>query len=80
VAGAVIGASLGGWIADRLGRKSVFLLDMGLLALAASLGSLAWDPWVTIGSQLLDGVGIGTDFPVSRSYVAEFMPQRSAAA
>lgn len=77
VAGAVGGASLGGWAADRIGRKWVFLLDMSLLILAATLGALAWTPWILIGSQLLIGVGIGMDFPVSSSYVAECMPHRN---
>ncbi|WP_291523722.1 MFS transporter [Acidithiobacillus sp.] len=76
VAGAVFGASLGGRLADRIGRKSVFLLDMSLLVLAAVLCALAWDPWLLICAQLLVGVGIGMDFPVSSSYVAECMPHR----
>lgn len=75
VAGAIIGASVGGRLADHIGRKSVFLIDMGLLALFSSLGALSWDPWLLIGSQLLVGVGIGMDFPISSSYVAECMPQ-----
>lgn len=76
VAGAIIGASWGGRLADRIGRKSVFLIDMGLLALFAALGALSWDPRLLIASQFLVGVGIGMDFPVSSSYVAECMPQR----
>lgn len=74
VAGAVFGASLGGRLADQIGRKSVFLLDMSLLVLAAVLCALAWNPWLLIAAQLLVGVGIGMDFPVSSSYVAECMP------
>ncbi len=76
VAGAALGASVGGRLADRIGRKGVFLLDMGLLASAAALGALTWDPWLLIGVQLLVGVGIGMDFPVGSSYVAECMPHR----
>lgn len=76
VAGAALGASIGGRLADRIGRKSVFLLDMSLLALAAALGALAWNPWLLIGAQLLVGAGIGMDFPVGSSYVAECMPHR----
>ena len=33
--GAMIGALLGGWVADRLGRKKVFLLTMTLFVLLA---------------------------------------------
>jgi MFS family permease len=77
VMGAAIGALSGGWLADRLGRKSVFLLDMGLLGLAGLFSALAWNPWLLIGTQLVVGISIGMDFPVSSSYVAECMPHRS---
>lgn len=77
VAGAAAGASLGGRSADRIGRKSIFLLDLSLIALAAILSALAWNPWQLICAQFLTGVGVGMDFPVSSSYMAECMPQRS---
>lgn len=76
VAGAVAGASIGGRVADRAGRKSVFLLDMTLLGLGAVLCALSWNPWLLISAQFLVGVGIGMDFPVSSGYVAECMPHR----
>lgn len=77
VAGAVLGASGGGRLADRIGRKAVFLLDMFLLVLAALGAALAWTPMLLILAQTLVGVAIGMDFPVSSSYVAETMPQRA---
>ncbi|MDA8069952.1 MAG: MFS transporter, partial [Actinomycetota bacterium] len=36
VAGAIVGAATGGRLADRVGRKRVFLLDMLLMAVAAA--------------------------------------------
>ncbi len=77
VAGAILGASAGGRLADRFGRKPVFLLDMALLACAAGLSSIAWDPWMLIILQATVGIAIGMDFPVSSSYVAECMPHRA---
>jgi len=77
VGGAVAGSSLGGRLADRLGRKTVFLLDMAVLTLAAGIGALAWSPPVLIGTQFAVGIGVGMDFPVSASYVAECMPQHA---
>lgn len=77
VVGAAVGALSGGRLADRIGRKSVYLIDMALLGLAGLFSALAWTPWLLIGAQFLVGVGIGMDFPVSSSYVAECMPHKS---
>ncbi|WMT46427.1 MAG: hypothetical protein RE468_11090 [Acidithiobacillus caldus] len=53
VAGAVLGASGGGRLADRIGRKAVFLLDMFLLVLAALGAALAWTPTLLILVRIL---------------------------
>ncbi|MGB9679376.1 MAG: MFS transporter [Minisyncoccia bacterium] len=76
VAGAIIGASLGGRIADLFGRKSVFLLDMLLLSISALFASISWNSWFLIIMQLFIGIAIGMDFPVSGSYIAECMPKQ----
>ncbi|WP_226820190.1 MFS transporter [Acidithiobacillus ferrooxidans] len=73
--GTVVGALIGGHLADRLGRKPVMVMDMILLMIAALLTALAPDARVLIGAELLVGVGVGMDFPVGSSYLAEFMPQ-----
>lgn len=74
--GTVIGALVGGHLADHFGRKPVMVMDMILLMIAALLAALAPNAAVLIGAELLVGVGIGMDFPVGSSYLAEFMPQR----
>ncbi|MCL4526195.1 MAG: MFS transporter [Gammaproteobacteria bacterium] len=73
--GTVLGALIGGHLADHLGRKPVMVMDMTLLLIAALLTALAPGAPVLIGAELLVGVGIGMDFPVGSSYLAEFMPQ-----
>ncbi len=76
VLGAVVGAILGGHLGDQRGRRFVYRLDMGLLAVAFLLLAAAWNPIAAIGCQLLVGIGIGMDFPVSSAYVMELMPAR----
>jgi putative MFS transporter len=77
VLGAALGAALGGPAADRFGRKPAFLVDMAILAIGALVSALADTPqWVLFG-QLLVGIGIGIDFPVSAAYVSETMPKDS---
>jgi MFS family permease len=75
VLGAVLGAALGGVLADRIGRKRAFLADMAILAAGSALCVIAMDPWVILAGQFVIGVGIGIDFPTSGSYVAEITPK-----
>ncbi len=79
VLGAVFGAGIGGPMADRLGRKKLMLADMIIICAGGSTSSLANGFAMLFIGQLLVGVGIGIDFPVSSSYVSEVLPKRSRA-
>jgi putative MFS transporter len=79
VFGAVFGAGLGGPVADHLGRKKLMLADMIIIAVGAATSALANGfPMLFVG-QLLVGVGVGIDFPMSSSYVSEVLPKRNRA-
>ena len=77
VFGAVIGAGVGGPMADHLGRKKLMLADMMIIAAGACISALAKGPAMLFIGQLLVGVGVGIDFPVSSSYVSEILPKPS---
>lgn len=79
VFGAVFGAGLGGPMADRLGRKKLMLADMIIVGAGAATSALANGSAMLFIGQLLVGVGVGIDFPVSSSYVSEVLPKRSRA-
>jgi putative MFS transporter len=79
VLGAVFGAGFGGPVADRLGRKRLMLADMVIIGAGAVTSALANGPMMLFVGQLLVGVGIGIDFPVSSSYISEVLPERSRA-
>lgn len=79
VFGAVMGAGIGGPVADRLGRRRLMLIDMIIIAAGAATSTLATGPAVLFVGQLLVGVGIGIDFPVSSSYLSEVVPKRCRA-
>ena len=70
--GAVLGPILFGRIADRFGRKSTFwitiiILIIGAIGSATSFGWLQLVLW-----RFLLGVGIGGDYPLSSTIVAEY--------
>jgi len=77
--GGVFGAGLGGPMSDHLGRKSLMLADMIIVSAGAATSALAKGPVMLFVGQLLVGVGIGIDFPVSSSYVSEVLPKHSRA-
>jgi putative MFS transporter len=55
------------------------LADMIIISAGASTSALATGPTMLFVGQLLVGVGVGIDFPVSSSYVSEVLPKRSRA-
>jgi putative MFS transporter len=76
VMGAVLGAGIGGRLADRLGRKRLMVADMMIIVIGAMTSALANGPPMLFIGQLIVGVGVGIDFPVSSSYISEISPKR----
>jgi predicted MFS family arabinose efflux permease len=53
--------------------------DMIIICAGAAISALAGGPATLIIGQLLVGVGVGIDFPVSGTYVSEVLPKRCRA-
>lgn len=76
IIGAIFGALIGGKLYDRFGRKKVFMVDLVIFIVFATLSTVAWNLESLILFRFLLGVGIGADYPICASYVSEFMPKR----
>jgi MFS family permease len=76
LAGAVIGAVGFGWLTDRLGRKKLFFITLGvyLLATAATAGS--WSVASFAFFRFLTGAGIGGEYAAINSTIQELIPAR----
>src|SRR4030088_2428783 len=72
--GTVVGSLLGGWPADRYGRKAT-LLWIGVLYFVGAVGS-ALAPNVTtfIAARFIGGLGIGISTVVAPMYISEIAP------
>lgn len=73
--GATLGGLVGGRIADKSGRKVLYLIDVATFLFSALLSGLSWDLASLVFFRFVLGVGVGMDYPLSSSYIAEFMPK-----
>jgi putative MFS transporter len=74
--GMAIGASLGGLLADRLGRRQVFALTLLVYGLATGLSALSWSIAALVVLRFVVGLGLGAELPVASTLVSEFSPKR----
>ncbi|MDC0762655.1 MFS transporter [Brevibacillus sp. AG] len=72
--GMAIGAIVGGYLADRIGRKPVFLLTLILFGLASFASAFATGFATMLLFRFLMGLGLGAELPVASTLVNEFAP------
>src|SRR6516165_6576252 len=74
--GTVVGSLIGGWPADRFGRKAT-LLWIGVLYLLGAAGSgLAPNVYIFILARVIGGLGIGISTVVAPMYISEIAPPK----
>jgi MFS family permease len=76
VAGAVVGALIFGWLADRLGRRRIFYVTLGIYLVGVALSALAWNFASFAAFRALTGAGIGGEYAAINSALDELMPAR----
>ncbi len=69
---AAIGALLFGRVADMLGRKRIYGVEVLVLAAGAIACAFSPNIWWLIGFRFILGVGIGGDYPVSATIMSEY--------
>jgi putative MFS transporter len=74
--GMALGATLGGLLADRFGRRQVFALTLLIFGVATGAAALAWSVASLIVFRFLIGLGLGAELPVASTLVSEFAPAR----
>ena len=74
--GMAIGASVGGLVADRIGRRQVFALTLLVYGLATGVSALAMSVGALIALRFVVGLGLGAELPVASTLVSEFSPAR----
>lgn len=73
--GALIGSMIGGWAADRLGRRKVFLATMASFVVLAIMQMFAANMWQLVFIRFLLGIPLGSDIATGYTYIMESMPK-----
>ncbi|WP_024698176.1 MFS transporter [Pseudomonas syringae] len=76
IAGAVLGALLFGWLADRLGRRKLFFITLLLYVGATAATAFSFSVWSFMLFRFLTGMGIGGEYTAINSTIQEFTPAR----
>ena len=76
IGGAVLGALYFGRLADRLGRKRMFLVTLAVYLVATVLTAFSFDIFSFAACRFLTGFGIGGEYAAINSAIDELIPAR----
>lgn len=76
IVGLFIGASVGGYLTDLIGRRKMFVLDVcAIIVLSLACMAIQTSLQLVI-LRFLIGIVIGADYPIATSMIAEFTPRK----
>ena len=77
--GAALGLLVFGKLADKLGRRTIFMFNLIFFVVAAILSAFITNIPELFATRFLIGLGVGGDIPTSMSYIAEISPKEKRA-
>ncbi|MGH3669882.1 MAG: MFS transporter, partial [Pseudonocardiaceae bacterium] len=75
-AGLMTGATAFGWLADRFGRKRLFVATLVMYAIATVISAFSPTFVVFLIFRFITAMGVGGEYSAVTSAIAEFMPSR----
>src|SRR5690625_1026177 len=76
IVGACLGALFFGQLTDRLGRKKLFIITLGLYLVATVATAFSFAPWYFFLARFFTGAGIGGEYAAINSAIDELIPAR----
>ena len=77
IVGAIFGAGLLGPLADKIGRRRIFIFDLWLFVIFSIACAFAPSIGFLIFFRFMVGIAIGLDYPIAASYLAEILPKKA---
>ncbi|MBT2515692.1 MFS transporter [Arthrobacter sp. ISL-30] len=74
--GIFFGGPIGGYLADKIGRKPMFIVDLAIFLLGSAAQFFVADAWQLFVIRLVMGMAIGADYAIGWPLLAEFSPAR----
>ncbi len=71
--GAVVGAVVGGWLTDRVGRRNMFITNMILFTVMAFLAAISTNIWELFIFRVALGFALGADTSTGFAYIFEYL-------
>lgn len=75
VIGMLVGSVVLGHLTDRIGRRAMYLIDLLCFVVFAAMTAFSQNVTELLIFRFLLGLGIGADYPISSTLLAEFSPK-----
>jgi putative MFS transporter len=72
--GMFVGASALGWVADRLGRRTAFLVNLAIYSGFTFAGAFSSSAAMLVATRFMAGIGIGAELVLVDAYLGELLP------
>ncbi|HVY14718.1 MAG TPA: MFS transporter [Rhodopila sp.] len=73
-AGALVGAVLGGWLTDKLGRRVMFIASIALFIVLALAQAFSTSVEMLLAIRFVLGIPLGADVTTGYTYIMEYLP------
>lgn len=74
--GIFFGGPIGGYMADKIGRKPMFIVDLAIFLVGSAAQFFVAEAWQLFVIRLVMGMAIGADYAIGWPLLAEFSPAK----
>lgn len=74
--GQFVGAIVLGRLADRIGRRNAYLLNLGIYSVFSLVAAVAPDVEVLVVARFVAGIGLGAELALADTYLSDLLPAK----